>query len=172
MDIFAHQKRIYDQQQRELEDDDSDTNDENVDGDDNDDDDDDDSNAVKTIIKELIEYKRSEALKHKASRFIPATKKYLKSSFIEKTERITPNVVNNLLYLYENIVSGKIPVDISRADKGLMRHILDKSMPHADVKLFLVEDWRLHFYFQEALDIIEKHGRPPKTANINRCRKI
>ena len=148
-----------DDHQDDHQDDNGDADDENVDGDDNDDDDD-DSNAVKTIIKELIEYKRSEALKRKESRFIPATKKYLKSSFIEKTERITPNVVNNLLDLCENIVSVKyLSIYHVLADEGLMRHILDKSTPHADVKLFLIEDWRLHFYFHEALDILEKHGR-------------
>ena len=76
------------------------------------------------------------------------------------------------MYLCDNIVSGKIPIDISHAEKG-MRHIIDKSTSEADVKLLLVEDWHLHFYFQEALAIIiEQNGRPRKKTNINRCRKV
>jgi hypothetical protein len=73
--------------------------------------------TFKTILKELINLKKSEAKKRKQSQFIPSTKKYLKSSFEEKVARITPNVINNLTYLCDNTVSGKILLDISRAEK-------------------------------------------------------
>jgi hypothetical protein len=73
--------------------------------------------TFKTILKELINLKTSEAKKRKESQFIPSTKKYLKSSFEEKVAQITPNVINNLTYLCDNIVSGKIPLDISHAEK-------------------------------------------------------
>ncbi|CAB3985826.1 Hypothetical predicted protein [Paramuricea clavata] len=119
------------------------------------------------LLQQIIEAKRISNAKCKQNAFVPSTKKYLNSSFEERTKRLTPAVTKNLLYLCQQIVNKKILVEnISRADMGLMHYIVDKTTSKMDVHLHLLEDWRLHFYLREALDNVEKeHGGKRKTSS-------
>ena len=80
-----------------------------------------------------------------------------------------PQIIRHLGFLCRNIVNEKIPSCISGADKSLMTLIADKHTPKEDVRLHLLEDYRIHYYCGEAIRLcetlrsLENGGRREKT---------
>lgn len=135
----------------------------NVDDNANDDDDnadDVDENALFTeFLQQVFEAKRMIVNKRKENKFIPSTEKYLTSSFDDKIALIkNKNIKDNLLYLCSIIVDKKIDIEVARVDRGLMQYLLADTTSKKDIELHLLEDFRLNFYFREALDVLKQFG--------------
>jgi hypothetical protein len=134
----------YDADNSNMGDDNDAGNDDEVNYENNDDDDDDDDDNDKRK-------------KRKQERFLPLIKSYLKASFAkrEKMFNDNPQIIRHLVFLCRNIVNEKIPSSISGADKALMTLIADKHTPKEDVRLHLLEDYRILYYCGEALRACE-----------------
>ena len=130
------------------------------DDDDNDNADDVDENALFTeFLQQVFEAKRMIVNKRKENKFIPSTEKYLTSSFDDKVALIkNKNIKDNLLYLCSIIVDKKIDIEVARVDRGLMQYLLAETTSKKDIELHLQEDFRLNFYFREALDVLKQFG--------------
>jgi hypothetical protein len=122
---------------------------------------------LKMALKQLLELNADNlaARKQEESKFLPSTKRFLKLSMAQKTKQISPSITINLLYLCRNIVTGKIPMDINPTERRVMRRILNKTTPLPDVKLMLVEDFRLHAILDEALSNVENSEHTLKRQN-------
>ena len=143
------------------------------DHDDDDDDDDDDDNLAhepyRLFFQQLLEAQKKDIKKRKQERFLPLVKGFLKASFAKKEKMITdnPRIIGHMVFLCRNIINGKIPCSITGADKALMTLIADKHTDRQDVRLHLLEDYRIHYYCNEALrnceNLRENGGRREKT---------
>jgi hypothetical protein len=143
------------------------------DHDDDDDDDDDDDNLAhepyRLFFQQLLEAQKKDIKKRKQERFLPLVKGFLKASFAKKEKMITdnPRIIGHMVFLCRNIINGKIPCSITGADKALMTLIADKHTDRQDVRLHLLEDYRTHYYCNEALPhcetLRENGGRREKT---------
>jgi hypothetical protein len=143
------------------------------DHDDDDDDDDDDDNLAhepyRLFFQQLLEAQKKDIKKRKQERFLPLVKGFLKASFAKKEKMITdnPRIIGHMVFLCRNIINGKIPCSITGADKALMTLIADKHTDRQDVRLHLLEDYRTHYYCNEALrhceTLRENGGRREKT---------
>jgi hypothetical protein len=114
---------------------------------------------VKELLKQLLsvnKIKKREDMK-KNKQFIPSIKKYLKYDMKTRGQKLTPKITRNLKFLASSILNGKIPVSIDHSDRRTLRHILSNKTHALDKKLVLVEDYRLHSCFKEAIRIIEKN---------------
>ena len=137
--------------------------------DDNDDDDDLSHEPYRLFFQQLLEAQKKDIKKRKQERFLPLVKSYLKASFSKKENMMNnnPRIIGHMVFLCRNIINGKIPCSISGADKALMTLIADKHTDRQDVRLYLLEDYRIHYYCNEALrnceTLRENGGRREKT---------
>ena len=147
-------------------------NDNDDDDNDNDDDDDDDNLAnepYRLFFQQLLEAQKKDIKKRKQERFLPLVKGFLKASFAKKEKMMTdnPRIIGHTVFLCRNIINGKIQCSITGADKALMTLIADKHTDRQDVRLHLLEDYRIHYYCNEALrnceTLRENGGRREKT---------
>ncbi len=74
-----------------------------------------------------------------------------------KGQKLTPTVIKNLKFLANSILNGKIPVKIDHSDRRTLRQIVSNKTHENDKKVVLVEDYRLHGRFKEALKMIENN---------------
>ena len=138
-----------------------------------------DDAIYRQFFEQLIEAKKLSVLKQQNAQFFPATRRYLASSFVNREKMFNKRMQTNLLYIAKCIVDGKIRLRIPEVDKEFMLDILDRSTPKEDVRLYLLEDRRLHLYFRKALQLIEQQqqgqkqngGQRTKTNN-DRQRKV
>jgi hypothetical protein len=153
----------YDADNSNMGDDNDAGNDDEVNYENNDDDDDDDNDndlahePYRLFFQQLIDAQKKDIKNRKQERFLPLIKSYLKASFAkrEKMFNDNPQIIRHLVFLCRNIVNEKIPSSISGADKALMTLIADKHTPKEDVRLHLLEDYRILYYCGEALRACE-----------------
>ena len=140
--------------------------------DDNYDDNDNDDLAhepYRLFFQQLLEAQKKDIKKRKQERFLPLVKGFLKASFAKKEKMMTdnPRIIGHTVFLCRNIINGKIQCSITGADKALMTLIADKHTDRQDVRLHLLEDYRIHYYCNEALrnceTLRENGGRREKT---------
>jgi hypothetical protein len=140
--------------------------------DDNYDDNDNDDLAhepYRLFFQQLLEAQKKDIKKRKQERFLPLVKGFLKASFAKKEKMMTdnPRIIGHTVFLCRNIINGKIQCSITGADKALMTLIADKHTDRQDVRLYLLEDYRIHYYCNEALrnceTLRENGGRCEKT---------
>ena len=139
-----------------------------------------DDAIYRQFFEQLIEAKKLSALKQQNAQFFPSTRRYLAASFVIREKMLNKRMQTNLLYIAKSIVDGKIRLSLPEVDKEFMLDILDRSTPKEDVRLYLLEDRRLHLYFRKALRLIEqqqqqqkqKNGRQRAKTNNDRQRKI
>ena len=162
----------YDADNSNMGNDDGENNYENNDGDDDDDDHDDLSHEPhRLFFQQLIDAQKKDIKKRKQERFLPLVRSYLKASFAKREKMLNdnPQIIRHLFFLCRNIINDKIPCSISGADKALMALIADKHTEKEDVRLHLLEDYRIHYYCGEALPAcetsrsLENGGRREKT---------
>jgi hypothetical protein len=164
----------YDADNSNMGDDNDAGNDDEVNYENNDDDDDDDNDLAhepyRLFFQQLIDAQKKDIKKRKQERFLPLIKSYLKASFAkrEKMFNDNPQIIRHLVFLCRNIVNEKIPSSISGADKALMTLIADKHTPKEDVRLHLLEDYRILYYCGEALRACETSR---SLENGGRCEK-
>jgi hypothetical protein len=126
----------------------------------NDDDDDDDNlshEPYRLFFQQLIDAQKKDIKKRKQERFLPLVKSYLKASFAKREKMLNDNqqITRHLVFLCRDIINDKIHSCISGADKALMVYIADKHTEKEDVRLHLLEDYRIHYYCSEALRACE-----------------
>jgi hypothetical protein len=132
------------------------------------------------FLQQLWAAQRGNIQKRKQDQFLPLTKKFVNSGFVQREKMIndTPMVVKHLVFLCRNIANGKIPTDISGVDKALFRHISDRTTPRSDVRLHLLEQFSVQYYCRQAVKNIEavqniyKDGGRCKTIVPDRHRAI
>ncbi|CAB4014538.1 Hypothetical predicted protein [Paramuricea clavata] len=129
-----------------------------------------DDAIYRTFFEQLIEAREKSARKERASRFIPATRRYLNAPFVTREKTLNHSTTKNLLYLIKNIVSGRIGVNVADIDKELMRELLNKNTSKEEIRLHLIEDRRLHIYLRRALTVVEESkkygGQCEKTDDV------
>jgi hypothetical protein len=126
------------------------------------------------FLQQLWAAQRGNIQKRKQDRFLPLTKKFVNSSFVQREKMIndTPMVVKHVVFLCRNIANGKIPTDISGVDKALFRHISDRTTPRSDVRLHLLEQFAVQYYCRQAVKNIEAVQNIYKDSNGGRCKPI
>ena len=126
------------------------------------------------FLQQLWAAQRGNIQKRKQDQFLPLTKKFVNSSFVQREKMIndTPMVVKHLVFLCRNIANGKIPTDISGVDKALFRHISDRTTPRSDVRLHLLEQFAVQYYCRQAVKNIEAVQNIHKDSNGGRCKTI
>ncbi len=135
------------------------------------DDEDDNDEIVKQLLKQLLtvnKIKKQENAK-KDKRFIPSVKKFLKYDMQTKSEKLTPRIIKHLTYLAKMILNNKISVDTDHSDRRLLTHLATGKIAEKDKKVLLIEDYRLHSCFKDAVKVIEdsvkENGRSKKVAS-------
>ena len=136
-------------------------------------DDDDDNHLAnepyRLFFQQILEAQKKDMKKRKQERFLPLVKGFLKASFSKKEKMMNdnPRIIGHMVFLCRNIINGKIQCSITGADKALMTLIADKHTDRQDVRLHLLEDYRIHYYCNEALrnceTLRENGGRREKT---------
>jgi hypothetical protein len=132
------------------------------------------------FLQQLWAAQRGNIQKRKQDQFLPLTKKFVTSGFVQREKMLndTPAVVKHLVFLCRNIANGKIPTDITGVDKALFRHISDRTTPRSDVRLHLLEQFSVQHYCRQAIKNIEavqniyKDGGRCKTTVPDRHREI
>jgi hypothetical protein len=139
-----------------------------------------DDAIYRQFFEQLIEAKKLSALKQQNAQFFPSTRRYLAASFVIREKMLNKRMQTNLMHIAKCIVDGKIRLCLPEVDKEFMLDILDRSTPKEDVRLYLLEDRRLHLYFRKALRLIEQqqqqqkqtNGRQRTKTNNDRQRKV
>jgi hypothetical protein len=132
------------------------------------------------FLQQLWAAQRGNIQKRKQDQFLPLTKKFVTSGFVQREKMLndSPAVVKHLVFLCRNIANGKIPTDITGVDKALFRHISDRTTPRSDVRLHLLEQFSVQHYCRQAVKNIEavqniyKDGGRCKTTVPDRHRTI
>jgi hypothetical protein len=126
------------------------------------------------FLQQLWAAQRGNIQKRKQDQFLPLTKKFVNSSFVQREKMIndTPMVVKHLVFLCRNIANGKIPTNISGVDKALFRHISDRTTCRSDVRLHLLEQFAVQYYCRQAVKDIEAAQNIHKDSNGGRCKTV
>ncbi len=82
-----------------------------------------------------------------------------------KGQKLTPAVIKKFKFLANSILNGKIPVKIDHSDRRTLRQIVSNKTHENDKKVVLVEDYRLHGCFKEALKIIQNNIKKENGGN-------
>ena len=102
----------------------------------------------------------------KDKQFIPSVKKFLKYDMQMKSEKLTTRIVKHLTYLAKMILNNKISVETDHSDRRLLTQLVAGKIPKKDKKVLLIEDYRLHSCFRDAVKVIEdsvkENGRSKK----------
>jgi ribosomal protein L31E len=135
------------------------------------DDEDDNDEIVKQLLKQLLtvnKIKKQENAK-KDKKFIPSVKKFLKYDMQTKSVKLTPRIVKHLTYLAKMILNNKISIDTDHSDRRLLTHLTTGKITEKDKKVLLIEDYRLHSCFKDAVKVIEdslkENGRSKKVTS-------
>ena len=134
-------------------------------------DDEENDEIVKQLLKQLLtvnKIKKQENAK-KDKQFIPCVKKFLKYDMQTKSEKITARIVKHLTYLARMILNNKISIETDHSDRRLLTQLVTGKIPQKDKKVLLIEDYRLHSCFRDAVKVIEEsvkeNGRSKKVAS-------
>ncbi len=102
----------------------------------------------------------------KDKQFFPSVKKFLKYDMQTKSEKLTTRIVKHLTYLAKMILNNKISVETDHSDRRLLTQLVAGKIPKKDKKVLLIEDYRLHSCFRDAVKVIEdsvkENGRSKK----------
>ena len=123
-----------------------------------DDEDDENDEIVKQLLKQLLtvnKIKKQEIAK-KDKQFIPCIKKFLKYDMQTKSEKLTTRIVKHLTYLARMILNNKISIETDHSERRLLAHLVAGKIPEKDKKVLLIEDYRLHSCFRDAIKVIEE----------------
>jgi hypothetical protein len=133
-----------------------------------------DQEIYRTFFEQLIAAKKKSVQEARDARFIPSTQRYLQASFEDRAKLLTPVMIQNLLFLMQNIVSGQITMTVNDVELEMMDGILNKNTTKNEIRLHLLEDRRLHIYLLRALKLIQnsQNGRKRKETNHAGQREI
>jgi hypothetical protein len=133
-----------------------------------------DQEIYRTFFEQLIAAKKKSVQEARDARFIPSTRRYLQASFEDRAKLLTPVMIQHLLYLMQNIVSGQIVMNVNDVELEMMAGILDKNTTKNEIRLHLLEDRRIHIYLLRALKLVQdsQNGRKRKETNHAGQREI
>ena len=133
-----------------------------------------DQEIYRTFFEQLIAAKKKSVQEARDARFIPSTRRYLQASLEDRAKLLTPVMIQNLLFLMQNIVSGQITMTVNDVELEMMDGILDKNTTKNEIRLHLLEDRRIHIYLLRALKLVQnsQNGRKRKETNHAGQREI
>jgi hypothetical protein len=126
------------------------------------------------FLQQLWAAQRGNIKKRKQDQFLPLTKKFVNSNFVQREKMInnSPMVVKHLFFLCRNIANGKIPTNISGVDKALFAHISDRTTCRSDVRLHLLEQFAVQYYCRQAIKDLEAAQNIYKDSDGGRCKTV
>ena len=133
-----------------------------------------DQEIYRTFFEQLIQAKKKSVQEARDARFIPSTRRYLQASLEDRVKLLTPVMIQNLLFLMQNIVSGQITMTVNDVELEMMDGILDKNTTKNEIRLHLLEDRGIHIYLLRALKLVQnsQNGRKRKETNHAGQREI
>ena len=86
-----------------------------------------------------------------------------------KSVKLTARIVKHLTYLARMILNSKISIETDHSDRRLLTQLVAGKIPEKDKIVLLIEDYRLHSCFRDAVKVIEdsvkENGRGKKVAS-------